>query len=537
MFSQIGAILSAQLRSLLHQVRSGEKIGPIVSGVVLAGWYGMWLVFAVIVGTLTSRSGVRQILDEFLPRGLLLMAVYWQAAPVLLTSHGASLDLRKLRVYPIPTGRLFGIEVLLRVSTSAEMLLVTCGLATGLMFNNAVPIKTAPPALALFALFNLLIAAGLRLQIERWLARRRLRELLVLLVVLVASLPQLVALSGITGVVRRALEVAWGRWWPWSSIADLALGRSSVASWAASLAWLVLAGLYSRRQFQRNLNLEPGAESSAVLSAPGRFRLWLDTVYRLPSRLFADPFAAIIEKEIRSMVRSPRFRLVFAMGFTFGVLVFMPLALRGRSAGAEIPTYRLTLLVGYALLLLGDVVFWNIFGTDRSAAQFYFLQPLSPAVVIAGKNLVAGIFVFLEVTGVIVVWSLLRMPISPGRIFEVYLAAGVLCIYMISAGNLTSVYYPRAVNSERTTGAGSSPVIRVLLMLMLPVLSVPVILAYVFRHVYHTEIGFHATLAAGLLGGARFYWFALNAATEKAEERKETFLDALSAGGGPVEVG
>ena len=41
------------------------------------------------------------------PAGFLLIFLYWQIAPMVTASIGASLDLRKLLVYPIPRGKLF----------------------------------------------------------------------------------------------------------------------------------------------------------------------------------------------------------------------------------------------------------------------------------------------------------------------------------------------------------------------------------------------------------------------------------------------
>ena len=53
----------------------------------------------------------------------------------------------------------------------------------------------------------------------------------------------------------------------------------------------------------------------------------MDRLYRFPSLLWRDPLAAIVEKELRSLARTPRFRMVFVMGFTFGVMVWLPMIL------------------------------------------------------------------------------------------------------------------------------------------------------------------------------------------------------------------
>ncbi|MFB3776256.1 MAG: hypothetical protein ACE141_01560 [Bryobacteraceae bacterium] len=535
MTGQIGAILWAQRRSFLHHLNSGGKTGPILSGLVLAGWYGGWLLLAAMAAWFVSRDTGGQLLYLMLPRGLLFLTLYWQAAPLLLASQGASLDLKRLLSYPIPSGQLFGIEVLLRTSTSAELIFVVAGVGAGLFLNGTMPVRTAPAGLAFFVLFNLLLAAGLKYHMDRWLARRRLRELLVLLLVLVAALPQLLTTIGVPARLREAFEALWGPWWPWSAAAGLTLGHPSATTWLVSIGWLAAAWIYGRRQFHRGLTFEAAAQAAGGRPVSGP-RPRLDSLYRLPSRFLPDPLAAVVEKEIRCLARSPRFRLLFVMGFTFGVLIFLPLMLRSRGSGGEVPSYHLPLLAGYALLLLADLICWNIFGTDRQAAQLCFLQPRAVRVTIAGKNLAAGVFVLLEITGVVLVWALLRLPVSPGRIVEAYLAPLILFLYMMVAGNLTSIYYPRAVSPAKATGAGSPATIRILLLLMLPVLSIPVLLAYLARYFWRSEAAFYLVLAVSAFAGVVFYRYGLQAASSKAEERKERFLAALSAGGGPVQA-
>ena len=66
-----------------------------------------------------------------LPMSLAVITVYWQVAPVVSASMGASLDLKKLIVYPIPRERLFTVEILLRLTTCAEMLLPLVGIICG----------------------------------------------------------------------------------------------------------------------------------------------------------------------------------------------------------------------------------------------------------------------------------------------------------------------------------------------------------------------------------------------------------------------
>ncbi len=56
-----------------------------------------------------------------------------------MASMGSSLDIRKLLVYPVPTGQLFVFEVMLRISTGIEMLLLLIGAGIGLLVNPKIP--------------------------------------------------------------------------------------------------------------------------------------------------------------------------------------------------------------------------------------------------------------------------------------------------------------------------------------------------------------------------------------------------------------
>src|SRR5712692_3719568 len=175
---------------------------------------------ALGVAGFTSDAGSRRDIGMLLPAMLVFAIIYWQLAPILVASLGASLDLKKLLVYPVPTENLFWVEVLLRVTTGFEMLLVLAGAATGLLRNPLfggwarAPRILAP--LLLFVVFNLLLAAGLRSLIERLLGRKHLREIFVLFLVMIGALPQLLFVTGVPkGTMQRLISRASSVVWPW----------------------------------------------------------------------------------------------------------------------------------------------------------------------------------------------------------------------------------------------------------------------------------------------------------------------------------
>ena len=533
----IRAILRAQWLSMRSFRLASSRRGAVVSIVTTLLWYGFWTFLAVVAEELLAQRDLQPQIEIWLPVGLLGVFAYWQLAPFASASLGASLDLRKLLIYPVPRQSLFLIEVLLRITTCAEMLLLLAGASIGLVRNPAFGAWRALPrvaaAMALFVAFNLLLAAGLRSLIDRLLARRRIREIVVLIVVLASVLPRLLM---VTGVAERRfkgfLPAAHNPFWPWMAAARWLLANQDVAGAGVLFAWLVLAYLFSGWQFARSLRFDAqAAQAGVAVEKPSG---WTDRWYRLPSLVLPDPLGVFVEKELRSLVRTPRFRLVFIMGFSFGVIVWLPSALRGHGGHSAMSDNFLAVVSLYALILLGQVSFWNSFGFDRSAAQIYFAAPVPISRALAAKNIAAGIFIMLEIVMVSAACSLLPMGVSPGKIAEAFLVTGISALYLMGLGNLSSVHYPRPMNPQRSSAGGARGRAQGLMVLLYPVTLLPVLLAYLARYAFSSQLAFDLVLVlAGALGAA-IYGMAMESAVSAARQRREIILAELSRGEGPV---
>ena len=69
----------------------------------------------------------------------------------------------------------------------------------------------------------------------------------------------------------------------------------------------------------------PTARSPARVPLQRHAEGLVESFFRWPSMVFSDPLAALVEKEIRFLAAPPRFRLVFLMGFTFGLVIWLPI--------------------------------------------------------------------------------------------------------------------------------------------------------------------------------------------------------------------
>lgn len=529
----IAAILRAQFLSM----RMGRNRGAVFGLISAALWYGLWSLAAAAAYGMGARAGAAE-LRAGLPVALLLVWLYWQAAPILSASMGSALDLRKLLIYPAPRGKLFAVEVLLRAATALEMLLVLGGGAAGLVRNPDFQWAGFPRlagALLLFIVFNLFLASGLRSLLERLLTRK-VRELVAFLIPMLFVAPRLVIASGIRpkapGGWPAALQTLA---LPWTAAARAVLGESEALAFVSLCGWVLAVAWFGRAQFERNLRFDSAAAQSTSL-APGaaKHRDLAERFFRAPAVLLQDPLAGIVEKELRSLARAPRYRMVFVMGFTFGPMVWLPMMIGRGARPGPVASYFLPLLCVYALTLLGQVSYSNCFGFDRSAAQIYFLAPQRISSVLIGKNLAALVYAYLETAILMAGAAALRVAGTLGNVLETLAVVGVCSLYMFAIGNISSVQYPRGLSPERVSRGGSGGRFHALLFLIYPLALLPVFLAYVARYAFDSQAAFLAVLSLAAAGGGLLYSAALDSAANAAVKRREEIVRELSKGEGPV---
>jgi ABC-2 type transport system permease protein len=508
-------------------------------------WYGFWFFAACMTGFFTAHAEAGMLRYGF-PVGLMAVCVYWQAMPVLSASMGSSLDLRKLLVYPAPHQQLFLIELLLRFTTGIEMQMVLAGGAIGLLRNPVAGRLAALPSLAcaflVFILFNLLLASGTRSLLERLLARRKVREVVALLLAMVWVVPRFLMMTGVKPTWMKGAGQALGAFgWPWAAAAHAALplGQSAgttALSWLSLCAWVAIAGWFGRTQFERNLRYDTlAAQATPMTPVSARTRRWTERFYRAPALLFRDPLAAIVEKELRTLARSPRFRMVFVMGFTFGLMFWLPTVLRrnGSHTGFLGQNFLVVVCI-YAMTLIGQVTYWNCFGIDRAAAIFYFVAPQPIWLTLLGKNLACLLFVYLEAFVLMSLTLAVHVNFSWGEAFETVAVIAVCATYLMALGNISSVNYPRALSPERVSQSGGGNRAQALVMMLYPVVLLPVILAYIARYAFDSQAVFSLVLSIAAAIGGLFYWLAMDSAVKAASTRRQSIIEELSRGDGPV---
>ncbi len=541
MWQQIRAIGWAQFRITRNHLPR-TNLGSVLLGFISLLWYGIFIALGVVLA-FELREVSRVELREWLPVGLLGAFLFWQLVPLFTLSSGWSLQLDKLQIYPVANGALFGIEVLLRLSTAPEMVIVLAGAFVGLLRHPGIPLLY-PLFLLLFIPLNLFLSLGIRELILHAFERNRFRELFAILIISIAVLPQLLAR---TTLGHRAapyfFATARGKYTPWSEVARLALGDFSIAILAFLLLWTLGCYFFARWQFEKGLRQDEGFRASGAISAaePGekaeaaRPKRLAD----LPNRLFRDPTAALLQKEFQSLLRMPRFRVIFGMACVFSLVIFVPIGLNAAASGRHnfMRENFLPIVTLYGLLLLSDVLLLNVFGFDRRAAQIYFVAPVSFETVLKAKNLVAAAFVAVQASVVLLLAGFMRVAFTPFNLADAIAAEAVIAIFLLSVGNFTSIAMARPVDPTQTFRKQSGGKMQLWVLICGLGMFVLVGFAFLARWALQSEWALLGVLLVEFVIGIIVYRIATQSAIERGVRERERLIEVLSKGSSPVSLG
>jgi len=534
MWRQIRAIAWAQLRiGRNHLPRT--SFGAIAAAFLFGLWYAIFATIAAFIAWKLPMASPAE-LKQGLPVGLLCVFVFWQVVPLVTLSSGWALQLNKLQVYPIRTDALFTLETLLRLTSAPEMILVLVGVLIGLWRHSSVPVW-APPAVLLLIPASLFVQLAVRDLLLHTFQRGRFRELFAVLVIAIGVLPQLILRTGLGRMLRPHLfNVARSSLSPWYQVAALSTGRFSAAGIAILAAWTWLAYWLARRFFRRSLRADDRFQSTTRVKNATAHMLW--EWWLKPAGLFPDPLGILIRKELQSLVRMPRFRVIFGMSCLFGLLFVLPTALRGNNPLAHFAGENLIPLLNlYGLLLLGESLLLNTFGFDRAAVQVYFVSPVSLNTVLRAKNVTALLLISIQTGAIVLAVSLAHGAVTLRNVFAGLLVTAVSTSFLLAIGNVLSLSGPKPVDPQQTLKKQSGAKMQIWALLSVLGMAILIGFAFLASFALQADWAFFGVLLGELLIGLLLYHFATEAAVAKGMRNSEKIVEILSKSGSPVELG
>jgi ABC-2 type transport system permease protein len=429
---------------------------------------------------------------RFLPIVFWVLAFLWQMIPVMLASFQEQFDLGIILRFPVRFGSYFLLYLVFGLLDISTILGGLCclGIWIGVAIARPSLLLWISPALALFALFNILLVRAVFAWIERWLAQRKTREILgAIFMVGLLSMQFLnpalyrrrhvpnrsqqenaeqfrAAKAHYSPLMRQANAVQ--QWLP-PGLAAQSLRPSVLEQPAAGVQSLGLLSLYAllaggvlalrlKAEYSgENLGAAPRREKPATVAPRAAAGLAtggmvaLDTNahpvagHQIPAG--SGPIAAIIEKDVRALLRT--LPLLWAIGAPLlMVLVFSGVFIRNMGAQGLVFPLALPLCLVYAQLGFTQI-FYNNLGAEAAGIQLYFLSPTPFRTVLLAKNLFHS-FLFALVALLALVMTGLRL----GTPHPAVLAATIAWILFalpcnLSAGNLFSLRMPYRVNPGR----------------------------------------------------------------------------------------
>lgn len=483
---------------------------------------------------------------QHLPILFWTISILWLMFPVLVASFQEQSDLGTLLRFPVHFGSYFLLYLISGLMEASTIVGVLCclGVWVGIVIARPDPYLWTLLALSVFAVFNILTVRAVFAWIDRWLSQRKTREILgAVFMVLFVSLLVVNSLlheprhqrseshrdeaAQVQNVLNRYAPVLKTanmvqQWLPPGSGARTlqeAIQQRPAAvfeSLGVLVVWVVLAGsaLAGRLKAQyrgQSLSWAPSRER-AVERGSG---------WTLGG---SGPFAAIVEKELRSLMRT------VPLLWGLGVPVLFVLVIAGGSHQSASDTksfpYMFPLCVAYAQLGFTGL-FYNNLGAEGAGIQLLFLSPTPIRTVLLAKNLLHSIL-FVLVGLIAAVLACVRMGVPPLVVLTATAAWVVFALPCnLAAGIILSLTVPYRINPGRimrTPGAQANTLPA--LLIQVGVLGIGVLVFWLSWSL--KDLWLPVPIFLALAVGAVFVWLRiLHYSDDNANQRRDSLIATL----------
>ncbi|MFC1655205.1 hypothetical protein ACFL2F_05300, partial [Myxococcota bacterium] len=394
-----------------------------------------------------------------------LLGLFWVIWPVIAAQVNEAYELGRFFTYPVRPGRLYLIQFATGLLEPSVLFFYPALVGATLGIAQTHPIGWSAPLLLLLAFALMNVACGRCLQnlFLNVMTSRRSGEILFVGVLvflgLSAFLPPVDAswlferfgefgsspedLAMLAQTARALGNTPFG--WPAMGLAAAGAGEIRVVTGTVafmiltgSVAWLLGLGLLKRfYRGGKGFQLLPSRNRSEANPTTGMMGWRFPGVSELTSAVFA--------KEIKTLISSPKARLLFTVPFFLLIL----LKIIGAPQlflylwGDAWASVLLALLSLYVLSVLSGQFFANGFGYDGTGVRQTYLAPVGIGNWLRGRNLAQGVFATFQflLLGILVY---LLMPGTTLKALALPLCAfpfGLLV--MLGVGNLLSARFPR----------------------------------------------------------------------------------------------
>jgi ABC-2 type transport system permease protein len=484
---------------------------------------------------------------QYLPILFWAMSFLWLVFPIVVASFQEQSDLVILLRFPVRFGSYFLLHLISGLMEASTIVGLLCclGVWLGIVIARPDLYLWAALALSVFSVFNILLARAVFAWIDRWLAQRKTREIMgAVFMVLIVSLLVINSVwnqkryDGLKSRKEQAapLRETLAKYAPLLKTVNLVqqwlppgLGARSLqqvveqkpVAGFASLdmlgLWVVLVGsaLAGRLKAEyRGQNLSWASSRDKAIGRGGGWTLG-----------GSRPFAAIVEKELRSLMRTVPLLWGVSVPMLF-VLVIAGGFHHSPSSDIKSFPYAFPSCVAYALLGFTGL-FYNNLGAEGAGIQLLFLSPTPIRTVLLAKNLLHSIL-FALVAFTAGVLTCLRLGLPP---FVVLADTGAWLIFALpcnlAAGIIFSLTMPYRINPGRITRpAGAQANTLPAMLIQLGVLGVGVLVFWLCWPLKNRWLPVPIFLALAV--GASLIWMrVLHYSDDNANQRRDSLIVTL----------
>lgn len=425
-----------------------------MSGLVIGGgiFFGVATFYLVTHGNWQWLAGLMWIIFLF-----------WQIYPIFAASVGAQFDFSNLLRFPLRLTSFLILSIVYGLFDPGAVASVFWLLCMWIALGIARPAMLGWALLVLiaFAAMSLFFARMLLAWLDKWLARRRTREILGFVFILIIIGFQLIG-PAIEHYQHHHAELQAG--WVLTAVAianvlppglagrSLQLALAANFAHAASLLLFLLiyaaAFFYLLRirlvaQF-RGENLSETSAASPAVAPPRKARALaasksVASSWEIPGLSRAS--STVFEKEVRYAFRSGPMLLNFVIPVF--LVIFLGYTFRQQGAFRHLPMAMVfPIAIAYTFLIQMNWVF-NSFAFEGTGIQFFLLAPVRFRDIMVGKNLFLATLSFIDAVLVLAVISWMFAPPPAVIIVATFIALLYGTLGNFALGNILSVCFPR----------------------------------------------------------------------------------------------
>jgi ABC-2 type transport system permease protein len=536
---QLKLIAELRWNLLKNGLQRKNSRWDLIGMIVAAGWSAVIVVGLCVAFYAGAYFCLTTERASWMPLLYWAIFLWWQVIPILVAGFGANFEFRSLLRFPLSLRAFYILGLGYGFADFAAVSSV-CWIASMLVATAVGRVQLLPVmALAslLFILVNVTLERLVGSWLERILARRRARELLVGLFVLsVVSMNFLnLALQhlGGRGTRPKILHlVAYFSWLPGSlagnvisSAAD-ANPTGMLLTLGGLLSWLgATSGLLWMRYRAQYLGEELG-ESAAPSAAKRRPRRRAASM-GLPG-LFSPPVTGVIRKEFHYLTRNGLSFLALIVPPVMVTFFTVEFAGNNSQIGEHglAPQLFFPAAMAYLILILLSPAY-NSFAFEGHGIQSYFMAPVRMRDVLVGKNLflVSVVAVELTISLGVLVW---RIGFPGFPLFLSTIAAAAFAVMgQLTIANWSALSFPKKMEIGKMKGQRNSGVavwtafgVQILIG---GIATIVLLAGRWFGNAWLPPVVF-AGLSAAALGG---YIASLEPLSGLAERKKELLIETL----------